>query len=368
MDYRLKYLKYKNKYINLKNIIGGKIDNYDDRNIVNLLKQEFLAYIHDNMSNNELLPKPMDVNKGITIGTYNIHYFTDVYENENTYEKVIKDIADMKLDILLLEEAIIGSKIKIKTLSNGTDLIVDTSSFYDRMDGLGYKKIIVCSNVPSWFNGIYCNVLLIHQRILDLGLKGDDPCKKNYNSCEHLNEYIYSFEKAQQTCLVSGCHQGTKETRCYIYINFKFNNMNIHLYGTHLDVASENERANQIEQIINSAKQFNSSNDYVIILGDFNTNDLTKTYSDRNKNNYAISNVFTRFNNLVINKLKENNYIDLFQRYNGNVEMTAWNNFIVDFIFVKNGENKDIPSNMKSYIYYTNASDHLPLILHISIV
>jgi len=364
MDFKYKYLKYKTKYIELQKKIGGKIDDYNVPDIVTKLKQEFLEYANSNKTNNNIPDDKHDFTdkKEITIGTYNIHYFTNVYENENTYDKIIKDIRDMKLDILLLEEALLGTNIQINK-----NLYVDSSSFYEEMNKLGYKKIIVCSNVPSWFNGVYSNILLIHQSILDLGITEEESyCKKNYNSCEHLNEYIYSFEKAKTATTVSGMYKGTKETRCYIYINFKFNNMNIHLYGTHLDVASENERLNQIKQIIESAKQFNTENDYVIIMGDFNTNDLSKKYLDEKKNVYVTTNNYTKDNIKVIKQLKDSKYIDIFQRDMSKVEMTAWNNFVVDYIFIKNGKNKPIPEKFKSSIYYTDASDHFPIILTIT--
>jgi endonuclease/exonuclease/phosphatase family metal-dependent hydrolase len=365
MDYKKKYLKYKKKYLELYNKIGGYIDDYnnitvDDYNNITVddLKKNFIKYVTINKHNNDNISKPANVGVGITIGTYNIHYFTDVYEKKNTYSNIINDIEYMNLDILLLEEALIGSNIKIND-----NLSIDPSNFYEDMYKLGYKKVIVCNNVPSWFNGIYCNILLIHQRIMDISAV--DTCKINYNICENLNEYIYSFDKAKETTIVSGKHAGTKETRCYIYITFTINKMNIHLYGTHLDVASETERLNQINQIIKNAKKFNSPNDYIIILGDFNTNDLNKKYNNNSKNDYVKNNKFTKNNNLVINRLKKNYYYDIFQNNLSHVEMTAWNNLIVDFIFVRNGKNKKIPKNFKSEIFYTDASDHLPIILHI---
>ena len=177
MDFKYKYLKYKTKYIELQKKIGGKIDDYNVPDIVTKLKQEFLEYANTNKTNNNIPDDKHDFTdkKEITIGTYNIHYFTNVYENENTYDKIIKDIRDMKLDILLLEEALLGTNIQINK-----NLYVDSSSFYEEMNKLGYKKIIVCSNVPSWFNGVYSNILLIHQSILDLGITEEESyCKKN---------------------------------------------------------------------------------------------------------------------------------------------------------------------------------------------
>ena len=352
--YKEKYFKYKKKYFDLKQIAGYGYKNADE------LKKNFIEYVDKNKEKNKDIKNVFTKeNLGVRICTYNIHYFTDLYEEKNTYFDILNDIKEIDADILILEEVIIGSIIKINK-----KLIIDVSTLYARLNELGYHKIIACNNVPSWFNGIYCNLILIHDRILS-------DCNTEYvesiSKCEKLNESITSFPKAKTSCTVSGCHEGTKETRCFIYINYKTSEYNFHIFGTHLDVGSEEERLNQIKNIIENSKQYNQEKDYIVILGDFNTIDKSKVYPDEEKMKYIKSNLFIKDNGAVVEELKvKNSFTNLLER-NNDIDMTTWNNTIVDFIFMKNGKGNPIPENLIPKVYFTLASDHLPVILDIPI-
>ena len=352
LQYRHKYLKYKQKYLELKQ--HGGLD-YND---ISQLKINFLEYVETNLAQNiNVINGFDDINKGIRICTYNIHYFTDIYEKKNTYNEILSDIQKINADIIILEEAIIGGIIKINS-----EITIDCTDLYNKLNDLGYKKIIVCNNVPSWYNGVYCNLMLINDRILTNVAK----CTiEKANTCEKFNEYIYSFPKAKSSVVVSGAHQGTKETRCFIYANVNIKEYNIHIFGTHLDVGSEDERLFQISNIIEETKKYNNENDYIIIMGDFNTDDKNKQYMDPEKIQFIQNNRFIKDNGKVIKALLDNNYFNIFSK-TPNIEMTTWNNTIVDFIFIKNGINKPIPENFNPKIYFTNASDHLPLCVDIN--
>ena len=357
LSYKDKYLKYKKKYIELKQLAGYGYKNIDE------LKKNFIDYVGKNKEKNKDLKNLFTKEKnGIRICTYNIHYFTDLYEEKNTYFDVLNDIKLIDADILILEEVIIGSIIKINS-----KLIIDVSSLYTQLNELGYHKIIACNNVPSWFNGIYCNLILIHDRILSDCVVESVASIESITKCEKLNESIVSFPKGKSSVVVSGKHKGTKETRCYIYINYNTPEYNFHIYGTHLDVASEEERLNQIKNIIENSKQFNKEKDYILILGDFNTLDKRKVYPDEEKMKFIKSNAFIKDNGAVVEEIKvKNNFTDLLGR-NNDIEMTTWNNTIVDFIFMKNGKGNPIPDNLIPKVYFTLASDHLPVILDIPI-
>lgn len=183
----------------------------------------------------------------------------------------------------------------------------------------------------------------------------------SYNMCEKLDEFIHSFEKSKDITTVSGKHDGIKETRCYIYSMIQKNKITYHIYGTHLDVASEDERLNQINKIINDSTKYNKENNYIIILGDFNTNDLTNI-KNPDKTLYFTNNKFTKNNTKVINHLNSNMFKNIFEEYD--LEMTTWSNIITDFIFIKNGNNDKIKDEqIIKGVWYTDASDHLPLLL-----
>jgi endonuclease/exonuclease/phosphatase family metal-dependent hydrolase len=329
MNYQQKYLKYKEKYLKYKSYVmnGG--------NYVENLKQSFINFINKN--ENTLSARG---DGEYRIATYNVHYFTDVHEAKETKDIIIGDIANIDANALVLQEILVGGdNIKINNM-----LSINLGDLYNKISTkTKYSKKIVCNSVPSWYDGIYGNMMLIN-----------DNCDK---VCTKLEENIYTFDKSNETVTVSGKNEGTKETRCYMYIHSVHSvvnrNYNIHIFGTHLDVASEAERLSQIKIIINHARKFNGPNDVVFICGDFNTFDRNDFSPD---DPLLTTNQFTKNNGDVIKELKHNNYIDCHS--NDKIAMTTWNGTRVDFIMC----NKNI-SGYRAEYYYTLGSDHLPVIL-----
>lgn len=76
-SYKKKYLKYKKKYIELKQLAGYRYTNIDE------LKKNFIEYVEKNKEKNKDLKNLFTKEKNvIRICTYNIHYFTDLYEKK----------------------------------------------------------------------------------------------------------------------------------------------------------------------------------------------------------------------------------------------------------------------------------------------
>lgn len=264
------------------------------------------------------------------ISTYNIHYFTDIYEKKSKFKEIIKNILKINSDIIILQEIIIGTDEVI--INN--NLKLNIRNFYSLISSL-YNKTIFCNSVPSWFNAIYGNMVLINKNI-------------NYN----VNESNYTFSKAICNVRVSGSHDCSPETRCYIYLMVKFKIYNLHIYGTHLDISDEKIRINQIKYIINKTKNHKNKNDIVFICGDFNTIDRSQYNSD----DYRINNSYTKKNGKVIKYLKKTNFYDCHETNKS--DMTTWNNTRVDFIFV----NKKC-LNYRAEYYFVDSSDHIPVII-----
>jgi hypothetical protein len=210
------------------------------------------------------------------------------------------------------------------------------NNFHDKLKTIGYNKSVVCNSVPSWFDSIYGNMLLVK-----------DVC--NDTICEQLQENIFTFDKSKTTTMVSGSHEGTKETRCYIKIKFNYNGNEMFLYVTHLDVASEKDRVKQINQIMDD---IDKHQEISFIVGDFNTFDKNDTIDFDWK-----SNDYTKDNGEVIQSLKDRNYFDCHE--SKTTKMTTWNNTRVDFIFC----NRKITGNIRAEYYYTLSSDHIPVVL-----
>ena len=309
------------------------------------LKQNFSTIIKDKI---DKVPLSKKENK-FRLCTYNIHYFTDLLEN-NKYNEIIEDINKIDADVIGIQEFVLGNEIKINdrtTLTSG--------NFFHDMDKYFYYKSSVCNSVPSWYNSIYGNVTLLKNLyICDEKSKCEILCKDR--ACESLNEEIYTFPKATESVVVSGSHEGIKETRCYIKLNLTIYGKSIYIYNTHLDVASENTRHMQIKEILNDTLKLPSTS-IIFIMGDFNT--INIDVEKKINQEFIEGNSFLNKNGIVIKELLNNKFYDM---HSDNYHFTVWNNVKVDFIFC----NIDIPKRYitAEYLYTTN-SDHIPVILNI---
>jgi endonuclease/exonuclease/phosphatase family metal-dependent hydrolase len=365
-----KYIKYKKKYISLTAgshsvELDDVDDDYDDddkefypRPLTQMpisklpqtphtqmttteLKESFLKYIETYKHLNN-----KNVDDSLRIATFNVHYFTDINEKD-TYESILNVIHHLNADIIILQEVIVGGKIIIN--DNTT---INVSNLYDDLTNIGYKKKILCNSVPSWFQGIYGNLLLMKNKL----------CINKKNSlhklCEENNETIHTFEKSKECTVVSGSHEGTNETRCYIYCKFNYHKCNFHIFGFHLDVGTEVTRVEQIKNILVQCNCIKLSDPeaYIILLGDFNTTATRIPDNEFLKNNGDVYKII----------VSEPHYYYDCSRLNeehNRSKMTTWNNQVVDFIFC----NKNLISDKKFFIefdyYYTNSSDHLPIFI-----
>jgi len=298
-----------------------------------ILKLKFLEYINTNIDKTLSTRKDTE----LRIATYNIHYFTNVFEDTDTYNYIINDIKNINANFIGLQEFILGNIVKINK-----KLFINLNNFYQDIEKLGYNKTTLCNSVPSWFSAVYGNILLV----------------KNYcdNSiCQKLDESIYTFEKSKINKIVSGIHEGIQETRCFIKVHIQYNNYNIILYVTHLDVSTEDNRLIQIQYIISDSEKYKQTNDVVFIMGDFNTINI-KEQPDLSWQ----TNPFLKDNGIVINTLLKNGFFDCHK--DNPAIMTTWSNIRVDFIFC----NKKINGPFRAEYYWTISSDHLPVILTIT--
>lgn len=313
-------------------------------------KQLFLSYVKKNKS---AYPISKKKDGEFRIATYNIHYFTDVYENKSTYNNIINDIKHLNSDIIGLQEFVLGNNIKINK-----NVKVDTRHFFDDINKLGYKKTVVCNSVPAWYASIYGNILLIKDTYCQ-----DIECERNNSP---LEESIYTFKNAEKTTICSGNQKGRKETRCYIKIIVNIFNKHIVIYNTHLDVASEKERLAQIKHIISDSKQYNKSNFIVFITGDLNTFDHNQE-NTKDKHMCWKTNKFLKDNGKVIAELKKHKFYDTHYTFNKKYpeNMTTWNNTRVDFIFCNKSIKKTNLIIRPEYLY-TDSSDHIPVVITLS--
>ena len=303
------------------------------------LKNQYLQYVNAHIETNKLYEHSSGQ---LRLATFNIHYFTDLYEKTNTYAQIIKDIQSINADVIVLQEVLIGGK-NTKINENVT---IDLDHLFEDLSAIGYSKKIMCNSVPSWYDGIYGNMMLLHNRICT-------PDRSN-NFCEMLDETIYTFPKNEKTVMVSGEHEGTRETRCYIKCKLAFGQYTFYIYGTHLDVSDEQERLEQIKVIMKDAKKHaRSPRNIVFIMGDLNTFIPTDIEPSHN----ARISKYTRKNGKVAMELKREKWVDCHSSDSFG-KMTTWNGTRVDFIYCNKPLNGIIPE-----YYYTLSSDHIPVIL-----
>jgi endonuclease/exonuclease/phosphatase family metal-dependent hydrolase len=359
---------------NKKKLINKCIDIYK-LSSAEKLKCQYLNYINKNINRNNTIPEK--TNNLLRIATFNIHYFTDIWEQQDTYNDVLYAIIELNPDIIILQEAIIGGDVEINSSLN-----VDVSDLYNDLAEIGYKKFAMCNSVPSWFEAVYGNIILVKNDLLYICLQGKKNNdlfeeKRNKLVCETLDESIYTFSKAEEVAIVAGGQIGTKETRCYIYIKIPFQDRNLHIYGTHLDVGTEMTRANQIDEILKNINNKMKDDpttfmDVFIILGDFNTIDPTD-YEGTSKEKEIKANPFLKNNGAVIRILKNAGFIDANKNFKVSPElMTTWSNIRVDFIFIRDnqainqgGITEDII--IGGGVYFTNSSDHIPVFVDLNL-
>ena len=268
----------------------------------------------------------------LRFATYNVHYWTDVWE-KNALSKIMDDIKYIDADIIFLQEVIFGVKYEINNKE------INTESVIAKLDNLGYYTVF-CNTLPTWFGGIYGNMMCI---------------KKQFK--EYIDDTNFTFAKSDKSCIVSGGIEGTKETRCYITLEF----MNYLIIGVHLDVCSENERKKQINVIIKLINKKKYKNMKIIFMGDFNTTDINQ-YNDPTIKASILKFVFNdnryQMNNNIIKSLYKQKLKSATNKLN--INLTAWSGIQSDYIFTR-GIGSIYPQ-----ILYTNNSDHLPIIIDIN--
>ena len=301
------------------------------------MKNNYLKYNLDGMQRTHIADKAPGT---IRLCSYNVHFWTNVWENHCTINEIFQELALIKADICVLQEAIFGGgEVRINDfvkvdLSNITELIV----------ACNYRPhFVFCNSVPSWFKSLYGNMMLIGDKF---------TCNKPL--CPKLNETIHTFEKSVKTVTVSGSHTGTPETRCYILVELpiEVNGKSILFYGTHLDVGSEDLRTAQLLEIITHAAKKGCC---AIIAGDFNTFDKELYDADDQRR----TNSFGKLNGGAIQLLKDKKYFNMNKRAVGE-DMTTWNGTTVDYFFTNCDKLECTYTQVFSVM-----SDHTPVVVDI---
>jgi len=135
------------------------------------------------------------------------------------------------------------------------------------------------------------------------------------------------------------------------------------VYGTHLDVNKEANRIAEIKEII---EQTEDSSENIIFCGDFNairTKDYPEAILTLIKHDYATREA--PFSTAALDALGKG-FVDCFTfAHLVGPKFTVWSGIVVDFIFLKK-DSWNLPIK-GCYVYYSTASDHLPVIMDIGL-
>lgn len=309
---------------------------------------KIVKYAQENQMNN-LIER---TENSFRICTYNVHYFSkniiDKNLNDssnlpkitetNNINMITEALVNINPDILCTQEIIFGvikdEPDNLKTVQNEClDENCDANKIFNN---IGLSLVSFCSVIPSWFKVPYGNAIWINNNFKDkLKICKDLSCsdlQQDYDILPKNKNYV------KDPKLV--------ETKCFIKITL-FNKIDI--VCLHLDAVSKNIKLNMLQ-----LDKINSVLDKpTIITGDFN---LVRR----------------------IDNLKSNEYVDMIHKRYGWVEafdaigishtLTSSDLTEKDYFFFAKFENYDLKELIQNVsVYFTDASDHLPLILDLNI-
>lgn len=279
---------------------------------------------------NRAIPQHYTGDKKIfRVMTYNIHYWTDPFR-QPSFDRILEVIREINADVLILQEVIpqpgFGASER------------EAKGFWKKFEELGYRyhffKEAVFLGVP------FGNAILVKY-----------PVK-----CE--SEGIFEEKFGQP--------------RSYLFTKIVLpNKKTVSVCGTHLDVYDETGAARK-RQIVELTKIIAEEQENIVLGADFN--EVRKQDYQYQVDGKTVWDLLTAdFKNRtglefvpteVHDYLAKNNFIDSFSKMHQPLpRFTVWSGTMVDFLYLKNW---NLPI-VGCYVYYSSASDHLPVIMDIDI-
>ena len=331
-------------------------DYYEPDNINPLVREENMykkIYRWNNdrfkNSNSNHIPKKEG---SFRLMTWNVHYWTDVRENP-TIESIAKDILEINADIVVLQEATFGetSFTKVEVSSSKKILNQGIQSLLP-----GYKLISFCNTVPMWYFSPYGNAILVKEKIY----YGTSSIKSEMELCNfarcHFNQQIDVF-----TTPAKNKKEGLAgvESRCYIKISLP----DFDVFAVHLSVESTDYRLAQLTELASSINRKS------IIMGDFNFITQSDFYIVEAKKFWNYYKDRLKKRGIIIDDrerdfIRDKRWKDSFEMLGAHpLNYSQWAGTRVDYIFFTEQWSKE--DIISTFCYFTNSSDHLPLVVDI---
>lgn len=282
-------------------------------------REIFHSNYNSDMKELEKYNENLILQSGLRIMTYNVHFWMNAEEKEVNFNKVVELIKRLSPDIICFQEILIPDLGKKEVHSDKFSI----EDVYTPLGNIGYKYRV------SFRASKY-------------------KCKINTS----FGNSIYSKNPIYDTKGLTLKTTIKSNNKCCLLAKIKYQNSYIWIGSVHLDVHDTSGRVRQ-QQIKNLLSRIQDISLPLLICGDFNClkeDDYNSEQKEWLKNN-SIGN--PDFESITL----MNEFEELFPFLN----YTCWTGRRTDYMFVRN-----FSFSIKNRsVYYTNTSDHLPLILDI---
>jgi len=273
---------------------------------------------------NQFIPKHEKNINSLRVMTYNVFEWNSPDDKAN-FEGILNVIKDINPDILILQEA-----------RNEGDKITALAE-------LGYTGHTFCDAKAYWTRVPFGNMVFSK----------------------------YPIIKTENAPFIADKKSKNEEQRCYVKMVINLpNEKQVTVFGAHLDIwdPSGALAKAEIQELIDQSRNIEN----VIIAADFNSV-RTEDY------NYVVEkkkvwNILSKISKnrtgyppatSALHTLQNSGFVDSFTRIGfQSPKFTVWSGTAVDFIFVNRDFNLPV---LGSYLCYSSASDHLPVIMDVKL-
>lgn len=329
------------------------------------------------------------------VATYNVHFWTNPHEYEN-FEKIMQAIQTINADILILEEFTWGnessnyaSEILREKYPDEQDKLLNQAnteiggddwyaaslsdpSFWDKQRA---RLTELCVQALKDHNEPTSPKEEILQRFKNFGyidhIFADAPDKPGSSPFGNVVFSKYKI-KERHVAFYSTGYKKAKRSYAKAVIELP-ENKSVVVYGTHLDVndATGKTRAAQIQELTQIIDADKTNHENILVAGDFNEirskQDYQHTVGNKKIWNLLKRDYAQRKESIatdVAQILTSDGFTDSFdQAHAARPKFTVWSGTTVDFIYLKDWS---LPVD-GSYVLYDAASDHIPVILDITL-
>lgn len=336
----------------------------------NMSRTDLLLFYDSDMKKLEDLNYPIfELKEKFTLrfATYNVHFWADIYAKQNL-SGILKTIKQLNADVVCVQEAILpfyeqdknykklsllGYEDKIQYISNtsidkiyGNDRNINTTDRWKKEDFIGeiknagfdYIASSAASTTHSGYRSFFGNAIF---------------STKDMPIASAFGVTLKAFGQGRSATIAE-------------YKNFYIKGVSykgLIAMSLHLDVFDDtgNAREEQINQLLEYIEQNYTFETPIVILGDLNSLHRTD-YTDLEIEWLRNNNLNFPLDFQVLRNLKKAGFKDVFE--DKGLKSSTWSARRVDYILTRSIPEASIS---KTYAFYSDQSDHIPLLVDIKI-